>query len=155
MWPVVQSSPYYLVVVRAGEAELFDALREGLAREPYPAILMWDRRQRDRRVLVRAAAERRRVQRRAAPDAKWKTAGFIVVELNRAPDVPDTCYINAAAEARRKLDLLGSTGGSKPDAASRPDKSQRLFGLAMFETRLRARAEERRLARLAASRRQG
>lgn len=48
---------------------------------------MWDRRERDRRIILQEVSmERRRRQRRTEPDSMWYTHGFIVVEGTQPPD---------------------------------------------------------------------
>jgi hypothetical protein len=47
---------------------------------------MFDRRERERRVLrLQVNFERRQRERRAEPDAMWHTPGFIVVETTEFP----------------------------------------------------------------------
>ncbi len=78
-----------LIVVRRGEVGIFRALQESLDRWPEGTQVIWDRRVRDRRALVRPVTlERRRTQRRAEPDSMWYTHGFIVVETTQAPEQP-------------------------------------------------------------------
>jgi hypothetical protein len=76
----------YVVVVRRGEAEVFESLEEHFARGPDPTPVMWDRRVRDRRVIIQdIAPERRRGERRAPIDATmWTERGFVVIRLDRA-----------------------------------------------------------------------
>jgi hypothetical protein len=83
--------PRRLLVVRRGETGLFRALQEGLDRWPEGTRVIWDRRVRDRRVIIRPVTlERRRAPRRAEPDSMWHTHGFIVVEIGGPPEAPDS-----------------------------------------------------------------
>jgi len=80
-------APQRLIVVRRGETGIFQALQESLDRWPEGTQVIWDRRERDRRALIRPITmERRRAQRRTEPDSMWYTHGFIVVETNRPPE---------------------------------------------------------------------
>jgi site-specific recombinase XerC len=76
----------FLVVVRRGEAEVFESLQEHFALGPDPTPVIWDRRIRDRRVIIRdAAPDRRHGERRAPIEAKlWTERGFVVVRVDRA-----------------------------------------------------------------------
>jgi hypothetical protein len=83
--------PRRLIVVRCGETGIFQALQEGLDRWPEGTRVIWDRRVRDRRVIIRPVIlERRWTQRRTEPDSMWYTHGFIVAETTGPPDAPDT-----------------------------------------------------------------
>ncbi len=76
--------PRYLVVIREGAVEIFEGLQRTLGREETTIAVIWDRRKRDRRVIIQDfVPERRRGERRAPPDTMWDTHGFIVVEANR------------------------------------------------------------------------
>jgi len=69
--------PPRLVVVQRGETTLAEGLR-ALAPPGVPVI--WDRRERDRRVSARPISnERRRHERRRMPPAGWTALRFIVV----------------------------------------------------------------------------
>lgn len=74
------SPPPCLVVVRCGETEVFERLQAGFVRMPKDVRVMWDRRVRDRRVIIQdVEPERRRGERRAPVDATmWTTRGYIV-----------------------------------------------------------------------------
>jgi hypothetical protein len=83
--------PRRLIVVRRGETGIFHALQEGLDRWPEGTQVIWDRRVRDRRVVIRPVTlERRRTRRRTEPDSMWYTHGFIVVETGEPPETPDS-----------------------------------------------------------------
>ncbi len=73
-------TPRYLVIVRRGEKTLFEALQAQFGQGA--AEVIWDRRIRDRRVIIQdveASTERRRGERRAPLDATmWNDRGFIV-----------------------------------------------------------------------------
>jgi hypothetical protein len=69
-----------LIVVRRGETRLFDVLHERFASGPPPAQVIWDRRMRDRRVIIRddVSTERRRSERRGLEPSTWATHGFLM-----------------------------------------------------------------------------
>jgi hypothetical protein len=69
-----------LIVVRRGEADLFRVLQERFGADPSPAPVIWDRRVRDRRVIIRddMSTERRRHERRASEPSTWTTHGFLI-----------------------------------------------------------------------------
>ncbi len=70
---------------------MFQAIQENLDRWPARTRVIWDRRERDRRVVIRpVAVERRSSERRSAPDSMWYTHGFIVVETSQPPGEPTT-----------------------------------------------------------------
>jgi hypothetical protein len=73
--------PRSLIVVRRGATDVFERLRAELAGKRNAPEVIWDRRVRDRRVIIRdVAIERRRGERRAPLDAtQWATRGYIVV----------------------------------------------------------------------------
>jgi hypothetical protein len=75
----------HIVIVRRGEAEVFRSLQEHFGQGPDPTPVIWDRRVRDRRVVIQdVAVERRRGERRAPLDATtWNRRGFIVVRVDR------------------------------------------------------------------------
>ncbi len=77
--------PRYLVVVRRGETETFQGLQEHFASGPDPTPVVWDRRVRDRRVIIQdVEGERRRGDRRAPIDATmWTKRGFVVVRVDK------------------------------------------------------------------------
>jgi hypothetical protein len=74
-----------LVIVRRGEASLFRTLHEDFGQGPDPTPVIWDRRIRDRRVIIQdVAEERRRGERRAPADVTtWSRRGFVVARLDR------------------------------------------------------------------------
>jgi hypothetical protein len=66
-----------LVIVRHGERDLYEQLT-AIARDT--VIMVWDRRQSQRRTSDRpAAVERRRRDRRQPPRPTWATLGFLLV----------------------------------------------------------------------------
>jgi hypothetical protein len=77
-----------LIVVRRGEADLFRVLQERFGADPASAPVIWDRRMRDRRVIIRddVTPERRLRSRRAAEPSTWMTHGFLITR--RRPDRP-------------------------------------------------------------------
>jgi hypothetical protein len=82
--------PRYLVIVRRGENRLFEELQSNLDRWPEGTAVIWDRRERDRRVITQEVSlERRHRQRRAEPDSMWYTHGFIVVETTETTGPPE------------------------------------------------------------------
>jgi hypothetical protein len=78
-----------LIIVRRGEAGIFQAVQDNLDRWPKGTRVIWDRRERERRVMIRPVTlERRQSERRTAPDPMWYTHGFIVVEAIQPPPDP-------------------------------------------------------------------
>jgi hypothetical protein len=78
--------PHRLIIVRRGEAGIYQAIQDNLDRWPKGTRVIWDRRERDRRVMIRPVTlERRQSERRTAPDSMWYTHGFIVVEAIQPP----------------------------------------------------------------------
>jgi len=68
-----------LIVVRRGEAELYEVLQERFASGAAPAEVIWDRRVRDRRVIIREdVSERRGAERRASAPSTWTSHGFLM-----------------------------------------------------------------------------
>jgi hypothetical protein len=67
--------------------DVFERLRAESAGKRNAAEVIWDRRVRDRRVIIQeVAVERRRGERRAPLDAtQWATRGYIVVRPRQAP----------------------------------------------------------------------
>ncbi len=85
-WLLTVRRPRYLVIVRRGETRLYEELQNNLDRWPEGTTVIWDRRERDRRVIMQdVILERRRRQRRSEPDSMWYTHGFIVVETTDPP----------------------------------------------------------------------
>lgn len=76
----------HLIVVRHGQTALFQSLLERFSRGPYEVRVIWDRRMRDRRVIIRddVQRERRDTDRRAAPAPSWTTDGFILTRAGGA-----------------------------------------------------------------------
>jgi len=73
------TSPECLVIVRRGETAVFERLKAQFAGVPNVQVV-WDRRVRDRRVIIQDAEnERRRGERRAPADATmWTTRGYFL-----------------------------------------------------------------------------
>jgi hypothetical protein len=80
-------SPRSLIVVRRGATDVFERLGAELAGKRNAPEVIWDRRVRDRRVIIRdVAIERRRGERRAPLDAtQWATRGYILVRSRPVP----------------------------------------------------------------------
>jgi hypothetical protein len=86
------TSPECLVIVRRGETEVFERLKAQFAGTPKVQV-MWDRRVRDRRVIIQDVDdERRRGERRAPVDATmWTTRGYFLARPQpTAPGVAAT-----------------------------------------------------------------
>ncbi len=78
--------PSRLIVVRRGESDTFKMILTSPDRWPAATAVMFDRRERERRVLeLQVTLERRQRQRRVEPEAMWYTHGFMVVETERLP----------------------------------------------------------------------
>ena len=71
--------PECLVIVRRGETEVFERLKARFANSPGVQV-MWDRRVRDRRVIIQDVNnERRRGERRMPLDATmWTIRGYFL-----------------------------------------------------------------------------
>jgi hypothetical protein len=150
--------PHYLVVVRAGETELFEVLRQRLTRFPYPTALIWDRRRRDRRVVLRDMPEDRRGrERRAPPDPAWESDGFLVAET----DQPDAGALERRPPALvSPMDSRLAAGTCEPGASRQSiqrawERAERLFALRRFSLGLHAELSELRAKREAAPERAG
>ena len=87
-----------LVIVRRGETEVFERLKAQFAGTPNVHVV-WDRRVRDRRVIIQDVDnERRRGERRAPLDATmWTTRGYFLARQH--PIAPGT----ATAPPLRKV----------------------------------------------------
>ncbi|MGH7263938.1 MAG: hypothetical protein ACREMB_03655 [Candidatus Rokuibacteriota bacterium] len=69
----------YAVIVRRGERAIFEDL-EAHAGELGLNAVIWDRRVRDRRVIIRdVRTDRRRGERRGQPGPTWEALGFTIV----------------------------------------------------------------------------
>ena len=69
----------YAVIVRQGETRVFESLKAH-SHELGLTEVVWDRRVRDRRVIIQDVGnERRRGERRGHPGPMWDTLGFMVV----------------------------------------------------------------------------
>ena len=111
------SPPQCLVVVRRGETEVFERLQAGFARMPNDMRVIWDRRVRDRRVIIQdVELERRRGERRAPLDVTmWTTRGYIVAH----PE--PSAAAKAAAAPRPRLRRRWETHfEAAPGIAKRP-----------------------------------
>jgi hypothetical protein len=134
----VRRPSHYLVIVRAGQAAIFEALKRDLAQEPHPATLIWDRRS----TAPEGKPDRSRSERRAMPDSTWQTHGFLVVEADRSLLDLGDAFPNPAAEAQRQMDLYRAASGRGGSDPSFPGRYERSFGLEMFKARLRARVDD-------------
>ncbi len=95
-------TPQYLIVVRRWETALFQNLRANVNPGSAPVQVIWDRRTRDRRVIIQdVSLERRRRERRAAPEETWKTAGFVVARTSAlaSPSAPPANFGVQALDA--------------------------------------------------------
>jgi hypothetical protein len=129
--------PRYLVIVRAGDTELFEALKAQLACEPYPVGLIWDRRSSERRTEPAAMDhDRREGERRSAADATWEALGFMVTETDALP--PD-------ATVNRVASLMGDIGAGQPGSSGL--RLERSLAVRMFARHLEAALRDRRLTR--------
>jgi hypothetical protein len=74
----------YLIVVSRDQPDLYRALVASTLGDQTVQVIL-DRRQRDRRVILRDVDtdRRRRTDRRAAPDALWLSRGFLVARTYR------------------------------------------------------------------------
>jgi hypothetical protein len=77
----------HLIVVRRGETAVFQSLQERFSEEPSGVCVIWDRRMRDRRVIIRddVPRDRRDADRRAATTPSWTADGFILARAGGAP----------------------------------------------------------------------
>lgn len=129
--------PHYLVVVRDGETELFADLKRQLDREPYPALLIWDRRRSQRRQSSQPVVVERRVgDRRTAPDPTLEREGFLVTLTT---DAPPGAIPNGLAS------VTASSNG-----AAMLDRGGRVFALRMFARNLESKLQELRARRTGA-----
>ena len=81
-----------LVIVQRGKLATFELLARTFANDP-TVRLVWDRRERDRRVTASPAPEdRRRSDRRGSPPASWDRFQYLVVspidDLQNGPITP-------------------------------------------------------------------
>jgi hypothetical protein len=78
--------PECLVIVRRGETEVFERLKAQFAGEPNVRVI-WDRRVRDRRVIIQDVENERRCGERRAPlDATmWTARGYSLAPPHPAP----------------------------------------------------------------------
>jgi hypothetical protein len=132
-------------VVRRGKTELFGQLKRELAREPYPATLIWDRRQGDRRRAEASVSvdRRRHDDRRTEPDASWHTHDFVVASTTTPPIGLAEAYSNPVAVTQTAVNwaFLDRFAAGRP----RPG----VLAAAMLALRLRATlAEQARTAML-------
>jgi hypothetical protein len=91
----------YAVIVRRGRQDVFESLRAH-SDELGVAQVMWDRRVRDRRVIIRdVAKDRRRTERRGPSGPMWDGLGFMVVQqAARDEHIPDYATIERPAAQR-------------------------------------------------------
>jgi hypothetical protein len=114
--------PRQLIVVRRGEADLFRVLQERFGSDPSPASVIWDRRVRDRRVIIRddVGPERRRNERRAAEPSTWTAHGFLLSRPRSAsgegdsPSRPRTRPPIAPGRAQALIESATRLGDASP-----------------------------------------
>jgi hypothetical protein len=75
--PKPQPPVRLLVIVRRGETERFELLRQELADEAVRVV--WDRRGGERRGGAAVPEDRRQSERRGRPPATWSTLDFTIV----------------------------------------------------------------------------
>jgi len=80
------------------------------------------------------------------PDPIWQAQGFLVVEVDGPPPDLADAYQNPAAEGQRQIHLHWPTPSGRWSEPPLREGFGRLFGLKMFEVRLRAKVEESRRA---------
>jgi len=100
--------PECLVIVRRGETEVFERLKAQFAGMPNVHVI-WDRRVRDRRVIIQdVEGERRRGERRAPVDATmWMTRGYFIAR-------PHSPAADTAAQAAPPLRKVNGRRARKP-----------------------------------------
>jgi hypothetical protein len=110
--------PRHIVIVRRGEAEVFRSLQEHFSVGPDPTPVIYDRRVRDRRVIIQdREPERRNGERRAPIDATmWTRRGFVVVRVDRIE--VDSASVPGAS----------GNGRGKPARARRPRRKRDVSG---------------------------
>jgi hypothetical protein len=110
--------PRHIVIVRRGEAEIFRSLQEHFSVGPDGTPVIYDRRVRDRRVIIQdREPERRGGERRAPVDATmWTRRGFVVVRLDRME-------VDAAA-----VPDAPTNGKAKPAPTRRPRRKRSVGG---------------------------
>ena len=77
----------WLIILRRDESQaFFRRILNSPVGRPAGTAIMFDRRERERRVLrLQARIERRQRERRAEPTALWQTHRFIVVDMAQLP----------------------------------------------------------------------
>jgi hypothetical protein len=111
-----------LIVVRRGEADLFRVLQERFGADSSSAPVIWDRRIRDRRVIIRddVSAERRHNERRASEPPTWTTHGFLIPRPRPAtgegdsPSRPRTRPPIAPGRAQALIESATRLGDASP-----------------------------------------
>jgi len=74
--------------VKRDHHHVFSMLSETMAARPDVALL-WDRRERDRRVQsTPVPGERRRAERRREPSSNWRYLGFVIEEVTVSRGTP-------------------------------------------------------------------
>jgi hypothetical protein len=130
--------PRYLVIVRDGDTELFEALKAQLAREPYPVGLVWDRRGSHRRAgRATVSDDRRTGERRRPGDATWESLGFMVTETDT---LPPEATVNPVAS------LMSDIGAGRPPGR-RDQRPGRSLAVRMFARHLEAALRDLRQSR--------
>ena len=108
-----------LIVVRRGEADLFRVLQERFGSEPGRPPVIWDRRIRDRRVIIRddVSTERRRCERRAPEPSTWTTHGFLITRPRPDAPPPSRSRSRAPVATGRAQALIESATRLGPETA--------------------------------------
>jgi hypothetical protein len=109
-----------LIVVRRGEADLFRVLQERFGSEPGRPPVIWDRRIRDRRVIIRddVSTERRRCERRAPEPSTWTTHGFLITRPRPDAPPPSRSRSRAPVATGRAQALIESATRLGPETAA-------------------------------------
>lgn len=90
------------IVVRRGAQRRFTALKQKTA--DLPAVVLWDRRQADRRTSSESPQiDQRKTERRGKPSFTWEVADFVVVNAAKEDSTPTRSRTKAtkARSARR------------------------------------------------------
>jgi len=100
---MLTTPPRCLVIVRCGETEVFERLQAEFSRMPNDVEVIWDRRVRDRRVIIQdVEVEGRRGERRAPLDVTmWMTRGYLVARP--APPAGDEAASAPLSRPRRRV----------------------------------------------------
>ena len=83
------------IVVRRGAQRRFTALKQKTAN--LPAVVLWDRRQMDRRTSSQSPQiDQRKTERRRKPPFSWEVADFVVVNASKEESAPTRPRAKAA-----------------------------------------------------------